>query len=582
MTVVQLEITMKAVPGFGAGKLSQYFLLPIILLISLCWVSRAGAGLFDDEPTPPKRSEQAASARPSGPLNSSPQEAPNTQPTEVPGSALPGSTRKDRHSVPDPASRVKARKVFEEVYAEALKGRSPTARRKLAQQLIDEAGKADAGSVDRFVLLSGAIQAAEEAQSLPLCFIAAHDLAGEFDVDELATKSKAVVKVYSTSMSPELASSSNIQSLLDFSEKLLAVDDFVAIAPVESVLRRVLPMIPDGDLKVQVADQIRNLATVREATQRISPQLAKLKKSPNDPAANFAVGIYRCFVRGQWQEGLPELAKSNDGRLRDVAVAELAHPKAVESICKLAERWLAEAPSQPALSRANIMLHAADLYRSAKAIATGLEAALIDRKLAAIPQANRTRRIDLLQIFDPATSVCQGKWHMEDGCLVSDPGDFARAQFAYTPPEEYDFLISFSVVEGGEEVGQICYCSGHQFSYELGNAGDSYAGFELIDGVQTRKTQSARKKSRWLIPGQHYVSVVKVRKWGIEAYLNGQLVTGLRTDFSNLSLDGARRLSRNDILGISTYLQEVRFDAVEVIEITGEGRFISQSNQAQK
>jgi hypothetical protein len=222
------------------------------------------------------------------------------------------------------------------------------------------------------------------------------------------------------------------------------------------------------------------------------------------------------------------------------------------------------------------MLHAADLYRSAKARATGLEAALIDRKLAAIPEASRTRRIDLLTLFDATSSVRQGKWHLGDGCLVSDPGDWARAQFAYTPPAEYDFMVSFSVEEGGEEVGQVCYCSGHQFVYDLGNAGDSYAGFELVNGVQCRNNESARKKNRWLVPGQHYVSVVKVRKGSVEAYLNGQFVTGLKTDYSNLSLSGDRRLSRTDTVGISTYLQKVRFDAVQIIEISGEGQVLSK------
>ena len=56
-------------------------------------------------------------------------------------------------------------------------------------------------------------------------------------------------------------------------------------------------------------------------------------------------------------------------------------------------------------------------------------------------------------------------------------------------------------------------------------------------------------------------------------------VTGLKTDYSNLSLSGDRRLSRNDTVGISTYLQKVRFDAVEIIAISGEGRFLSRSDQ---
>ena len=191
------------------------------------------------------------------------------------------------------------------------------------------------------------------------------------------------------------------------------MDDFAAIARVESVLQRILPAISDAELKPKSSARSGRSPPWRGGTEG-GAGTGETEEVTQRPRGHFAVGVYLCFLRGQWEEGLPELAKSNDGALRDIALAELAQPKAVEGICKLAERWLAEAPSAPASSRANIMQHAADLYRSAKAAATGLQAALIERKLVAIPQASRTRRINLLDLFDAATSVRQGKWQLED------------------------------------------------------------------------------------------------------------------------------------------------------------------------
>ncbi len=41
----------------------------------------------------------------------------------------------------------------------------------------------------------------------------------------------------------------------------------------------------------------------------------KLKESPDDPAANLAVGSYLCFNKDQWERGLPMLAKGSDPAL---------------------------------------------------------------------------------------------------------------------------------------------------------------------------------------------------------------------------------------------------------------------------
>ena len=45
-----------------------------------------------------------------------------------------------------------------------------------------------------------------------------------------------------------------------------------------------------------------------------------------DAARNLAVGRFRCFVRGDWDGGLPLLAKGSDDALRAAAERDLARP----------------------------------------------------------------------------------------------------------------------------------------------------------------------------------------------------------------------------------------------------------------
>lgn len=562
---------VSASPGFSASQFGRRALPWIIGLLLLYWVPVLHAGLFDDDSTPPKQSEHASKNQPSETRIPPAAEPPKSQPSDVTPPVSQGQPPELSRALPDAASRVKSGRLFAEVYAGALKDRSPAARRKLAQSLLEEAAKADKGSADRFVLLNAARQAAEEGQDVRLSFRAAKKLAAEYDVDELATKTEAATKIFSAASLAPLVSTNNIEALLDLADQLLAEDDLTDLIRVESILQRTISSIGDAGLKMEVRSQIQEITAIRETRHRIEPELVKLNKSPNDPAANFVVGSYLCFLRGHWEQGLPYLAKSSDARLKSIAVSELSHASQVDGIVKLADRWLAEAPSLPGPDRPKVMQHAADLYRSAEASSVGLEATLIEQKLASIPSSGRPHHVDLLDLFDPQTSMRQGKWQMEEGGLVSDPGDWARAQFAYTPPDEYDFVVSFSVLQGDDEVGQVCYCAGHQFYYAVGEDHNKFAAFGLVNGVEGRHTALAKKKDRWLLVGKHYVSIVKVRRSGVEAYLNGQLITGLKTNYSNLSLLGTRRLSRSDIVGISAYFMTVQIDSAEIVEISGRG-----------
>ena len=225
-----------------------------------------------------------------------------------------------------------------------MKDRSPGAAGKLAQTLLDNAAKTAAGSPDQFVLLNGAISAAEEGQNLRICFTAAKLLATGYGIDELATKADAVTKVFSRSVSTSSASVGNIEEILSLADQLVAEDAFTTVAAVESALQRAATGISEEDLKAEVKNQIREVTTLRETRERIAPAIEKLKQSPDDPAANLAVGGYLCFRRGQWAAGLPLLAKSSDAQLKNLAKTELAQPTASDEMLKLADGWLAAAP----------------------------------------------------------------------------------------------------------------------------------------------------------------------------------------------------------------------------------------------
>ena len=440
---------------------------------------------------------------------------------------------------------------------------------------MDEVGKTAEGSPDRFVLLNGAIQAAEEGQNLPICFEAARQLAALYDVDELAMEVEAATKTFAGRASPELGDSETVDALEELAGRVVATDDFATAGQVQPLLQRASQSATDQPSKIELKNQAHEIAAYLEARAKVAPWMEKLKTLPNDPAANLAVGKFLCFQRGSWAAGVPLLARSGDPIFKDPATAELSVAADGDAKIALADKWFATACKLPATDRPKAMEHAAAIYRSAEAGLSGLQRMAVEKRLAKIPVSGQPRRVDLLKLFDPATNVVKGDWHMDNGVLVAEPVEMGRVEFAYQLPEEYDFRIRFTVTHMRSSIAQICCCNGHSFMYQLGSD-NVRTGFEMVKGAGIGENKATQKKDQWIVEGRRYTSVVKIRKDGVAAYLDGQLVTSVKTDYSDMGIWPDWKLSRKNAVGIGQWKDRVRFDTVEIIAITGQGKVLSQ------
>ncbi len=136
---------------------------------------------------------------------------------------------------------------------------------------------------------------------------------------------------------------------------------------------------------------------VTEGKKRF-PQIAKhiqtLKANPEDPTANKAAGWYMCVIKGNWNQGAQMLAKSDDRKLRALAILELQQDTNMQRHLTLGDGWwqYAELNQDDALVFQSSMQRARKWYLSA---ADGLGDGL-DR----IKANNRLERISRM-IGDP-------------------------------------------------------------------------------------------------------------------------------------------------------------------------------------
>lgn len=71
----------------------------------------------------------------------------------------------------------------------------------------------------------------------------------------------------------------------------------------------------------------------------VEPRVKSLEKDPHDPAANLAVGTYRALWKGDWEHGLPMLAKGGENPLAEIARRDLAEPMDAAAQVRLGDSW---------------------------------------------------------------------------------------------------------------------------------------------------------------------------------------------------------------------------------------------------
>jgi WD40 repeat protein/serine/threonine protein kinase len=181
--------------------------------------------------------------------------------------------------------------------------------------------------------------------------------------------------------------------------------------------------------------------------------------------------------------------------------------------------------------------------------------------------------VRLLPSIDPARHSVWGTWVVQDGRLVSDREKFARIEIPYVPPEEYDLRTVFRRRGGSDAVAMILSTrAGRAFSWEMGGMGNKVLSFESVKDSRAYENPTTVRSARALENDRLYTSIVQVRRDGVKAYLDGELVAEMKTDASNLSLDTCWGLRSPVQMGLGTNESPAEFHSVDLLEVSGKGR----------
>jgi len=358
-------------------------------ILLLPWIaappSAPAGSIFDDNDPVPATSaghEPSASVKrpPAVPAAPSPTAPTLTPAAPTPPQPIPSAAP---ISIPAKADIEHSRQLLKAAYAEKLKDRSITARRVLADELLEEANKPEYGPADQFALVTGALDAAREGSDLGKCLNVAGRLSAMFQVDRLKVELNVISRM-SLRVDDPGYQADNIHAGLDLVNALVRNEDLSDAFRVLAIIRPLSGS--DENLRALVLRHTQDLEATQLAWQRIQPNLEKLKSNPLDLSANLAVGLCYCVRLGDWAKGLPLLVRGSDPNLRQLAREELSKSADPQAALKIADAWWdrAAARGTTEADAAAIKRHAASWYRIGQQGATGLQAKVVETRLTEV------------------------------------------------------------------------------------------------------------------------------------------------------------------------------------------------------
>ncbi|MEQ8785487.1 MAG: LamG domain-containing protein [Pirellulaceae bacterium] len=250
----------------------------------------------------------------------------------------PTIVAKELADVPADADLAPAHERVRQAYKDEIaSAKNPAQKQLLAEKLLRGAEATTSDLTGRYALLVAARDAFAQAGDLPAAFSVIDRMADDYRIEVFTQQSEVLpvaARIANAGRALPLA-----EGAREVAEQAVRRDDFetarqaLQIAHAAARQARATTLIRDiGERQKQIgelAEKFSELATSRET----------LAANPDDPQANLAVGMYHCFVRDDWANGLAHLAKGGDESLRTLALLESDAPADPGKQVQLGDGW---------------------------------------------------------------------------------------------------------------------------------------------------------------------------------------------------------------------------------------------------
>lgn len=299
------------------------------------------------------------------------------------GLAAPAPAKPVRKPLPGLSAQLAAERTIRGIFARDYASPSNDQILSLAKRLMAEVGEAK-DEATRYVLLREATDLAVRAGDFPLASEAIGRSAGTYDVDGFALRVAALTEVARRASGPATAEAVARQAGGLVGEAIDR-DDYPTAVHLVGTAKRVAEAAGGRPATEVVAALARRVSREGGEFARVRPMLKMLESAPGDAKLNLVAGTYYALHKGQWDRGLPMLARGDDARLQILARADRSAPTRAAEQEKLGDGWSAAAAgSSDDRNAARGRERAGYWYRRAEAHLRGLDRARVEKKREAV------------------------------------------------------------------------------------------------------------------------------------------------------------------------------------------------------
>ena len=256
------------------------------------------------------------------------------------------------------AAEKQIREIFQTEFAAAKK---PAEKADLAGKLWNHTVNTDEDATARYALLDAARVLATEADANKFAFNVIESLATQYEVNGSELK-MAVLVANSKGMR-------DAAEQVEFCELIQKAIESAAREEQFEVTSKLVPLLLVSAGKLKDAAQRKPFQTRHAELKLLQPQWAAvakakvtLAKSPEDEAANTNYGRYLCLTAGDWDKGLPLLARGTATKLTAVARQDVEQRTTPDEQLALADAWWNLAQSESGIEKQQLLLRANDWY----------------------------------------------------------------------------------------------------------------------------------------------------------------------------------------------------------------------------
>jgi len=290
--------------------------------------------------------------------------------------------------IPSKDAQAKIESLLSELYADdfAKAAKDPALRGRLAQTLLFEGKETKDDPAGRYVLLSKAHALAAQAGDVNTALQAADELAHNFIITPTVVfqmKIKMLQQASEVDGAPVDAYRSVIDRALLTLDDTLDSDDYPSSLELIAAAEKAARQLRSIALVTTMRKKQDEIGRLQKEFARWQPFADKLAKDPKDADANLEMGKYHALVKGNWDRGLPLLAKGNTGPLTNLAASDIAAPDSSKAKKAVALGWYLVATSKdsdPAMTT-QALLRAFHWYQENLSDASDSERANIEGKL---------------------------------------------------------------------------------------------------------------------------------------------------------------------------------------------------------